>query len=84
MGMKPSADYSLTNIIKDQFYALKGQTMECYSLFTGKYEQKHEIDKSIIDMSKLTYVDRKKNGKVLYATTAPETVTNEKEFYLPW
>lgn len=35
-------------------------------------------------MSKLTYVDRRKHGKVLYATTLPEKVENEKEFYLPW
>ena len=35
-------------------------------------------------MAKLVYSDRRKNGKVFYATKDPETVTNEKEFYLPW
>lgn len=35
-------------------------------------------------MSKLTYADRKKYGKVLYTNTAAETVTEEKEYYLPW
>eukprot|EP00347_Sterkiella_histriomuscorum_P013502 403364473 len=84
MGMKPIGDYSLMNVVKDQFFALQGQTIETYNLFTGKFESKYEIEKEKLDMSKLVYSDRLKKGKVFFATKDPETVSNEKEFYLSW